>query len=98
MSENLKKVRLSTFFLVTLYPSTGDRIVIDVAVGNPAAVSYRTRPPGHPPLHPSYDHVRVSYAAEHREAVKISRYRNLAGMELTTQTASSLLRWMRARR
>ena len=63
-----------------IYPSTGGRIVIDVAVGNPAAVSYRTRPPGHPPLHPSYDHVGASYAAEHREAVKISRYRNLAGV------------------
>ena len=64
-----------------VYPSTGGRIIIDVAVGNPAAVSYRSRPAGRPPHHSSYDPVGASYATEHRENAKIYRYRKLSGVD-----------------
>ena len=64
-----------------VYPSTGGRIIIDVAVGNPAALSYRTRPADRPPHHSSYDPVGASYATEHRENAKIYRYRKLSGVD-----------------
>ena len=64
-----------------VYPSTGGRIMIDVAVGNPAALSYRTRPADRPPHPSSYDPVGASYATEHRENAKIYRYRKLSGVD-----------------
>ena len=52
-----------------VYPSTGGRVIIDVAVGNPAAVSYRNRPADRSPHNPPY--YSVGYATEHREDAKI---------------------------
>jgi hypothetical protein len=56
------------------------RIVIDVAVGNPAAVSYASPPPGyHPPPSHVADPTARNYAIEYREAEKLHRYRRLLG-------------------
>ena len=54
---------------------------LDVAVGNPAVVSYRSRPAGHPPYNPPYDPVGAFCSTEHRENAKIYRYRKLPGVD-----------------
>ena len=56
------------------------RTSIDVAVGNPAAASYISPPPGYsPPATHNADPIGRNYAIEHREEEKFTRYRILLG-------------------
>jgi len=56
------------------------RVIIDVAVGNPAAASYINPPSGYrPPAAHNADPIGRNYALEHREEEKLLRYRSLLG-------------------
>ena len=62
--------------------SPTQRIVIDVAVANPAAQPYISPPPGREPSPTKIaDPIGRNFAIEHREEEKLIRYRRLIGVD-----------------